>query len=362
MRAALLREIPGKLEIDEVEVGSPGPHEVLLRTVAAGLCHSDLHFMEGKYPYPTPALLGHESAGVVEAVGDQVSYVQPGDHVITCLSVYCGNCEPCLTGHLSLCLGKDATRRSPGEPPRLTHGGAEVHPLLDMGSFAERMLVHEHGLVKIREDMPLDRAALIGCGVTTGVGAVFNTAKVEPGSTVAVIGCGGVGLNCIQGAAIAGAGRVIAVDMLESKLELARQFGATHTVDASQGDPVGQVRDLADGIGVHYSFEAIGMKQTSEQAFGMLRAGGTCTVIGMIPVGQSVEIPGYELLSEKRLMGSNMGSNRFRVDMPRYIDLYLQGRLKLDELVSRRIGLDEVNDGFDAMKAGEVARSVIMFD
>lgn len=361
MRAALLREIPGKLEIDEVEVGSPGPHEVLLRTVAAGLCHSDLHFMEGKYPYPTPAVLGHESAGIVEAVGDQVSYVQPGDHVITCLSVYCGNCEACLTGHLPLCSGKDSTRRSPGEPPRLTHAGAEAYPLLDMGSFAERMLIHEHGLVKIREDMPLDRAALIGCGVTTGVGAVFNTAKVEPGSTVAVIGCGGVGLNCIQGAAIAGAGKVIAVDMLESKLELARQFGATHTVDASQGDPVGQVRDLAGG-GVHYSFEAIGMKQTSEQAFGMLRSGGTCTVIGMIPIGQSVEIPGYELLAEKRLMGSNMGSNRFRVDMPRYIDLYLDGRLKLDELVSRRIGLDEVNDGFDAMKAGEVARSVIMFE
>ncbi len=361
MRAALLREIPGKLEIDEVEVGSPGPHEVLIRTVAAGLCHSDLHFMEGKYPYPTPALLGHESAGVVEAVGDQVSYVRPGDHVITCLSVYCGNCEPCLTGHLSLCLGKDSVRRPPGEPPRLTHGGAEVYPLLDMGSFAERMLIHEHGLVKIREDMPLDRAALIGCGVTTGVGSVFNTAKVEPGSTVAVIGCGGVGLNCIQGAAIAGAGKVIAIDMLESKLELARQFGATHTVDASQGDAVAQVRDLAGG-GVHYSFEAIGMKQTAEQAFGMLRAGGTCTVIGMIPLGQSVEIPGYELLSEKKLIGSNMGSNRFRVDMPRYIDLYLDGRLKLDELVSRRISLDEVNDGFEAMKAGEVARSVIMFD
>ena len=361
MRAALLKEIPGKLEIDEVEVGSPGPHEVLIRTVAAGLCHSDLHFMEGKYPYPTPAVLGHESAGVVEAVGDQVSYVRPGDHVITCLSVYCGDCEACLTGHLPLCSGKDTTRRQPGEAPRLTHGGAEAYPLLDMGSFAERMLIHEHGLVKIREDMPLDRAALIGCGVTTGVGAVFNTAKVEPGSTVAVIGCGGVGLNCIQGAALAGAGKVIAVDMLTSKLELAKEFGATHVVDASQGDPVGQVRDLAGG-GVHYSFEAIGMKQTSEQAFGMLRSGGTCTVIGMIPIGQTVEVPGYELLAEKRLMGSNMGSNRFRVDMPRYIDLYLDGRLKLDELVSRRIGLDDVNDGFDAMKAGEVARSVIMFD
>jgi S-(hydroxymethyl)glutathione dehydrogenase/alcohol dehydrogenase len=361
MRAALLREVPGALEIDEVEVGRPGPREVLVRTVAAGLCHSDLHFMEGKYPYPLPAVAGHESAGIVEAVGDQVTYVRPGDHVITCLSVYCGNCEACLTGHLSLCSGKDATRRSPGEPPRLTYGGEAAHPLLDLGSFAERMLIHEHALVRIRDDMPLDRAALIGCSVTTGVGAVFNTAQVAPGSTVAVVGCGGVGLNCIQGAALAGASRVIAVDTVPSKLDMAEQFGATHAVDASEGDPVGRVRDLAGG-GVHYSFEAIGMKQTSEQAFGMLRAGGTCTIIGMIPVGQSVEIPGYELLSEKRLMGSNMGSNRFRVDMPRYIDLYLDGRLKLDELVSRRIGLDEVNAGFDAMKAGEVCRSVILFE
>ena len=198
-------------------------------------------------------------------------------------------------------------------------------------------------------------------GARVLVAAVLDT--LEPADTVltAVVGCGGVGLNCIQGAAIAGAGKVIAVDMLESKLELARQFGATHTVDASPGDPVSSVRDIAGG-GVHYAFEAIGMKQTAEQAFGMLRAGGTCTVIGMIPFGESVEIPGYELLFEKRLIGSNMGSNRFRVDMPRYIDLYLDGRLKLDELVSRRISLDEVNDGFDAMKAGEVARSVIMFE
>ena len=184
-----------------------------------------------------------------------------------------------------------------------------------MGSFAEYMLIHEHGLVKISPDMPLDRAALIGCGVTTGVGAVFNTAKVEPGSTVAVIGCGGVGLNCIQGAAIAGAAKVIAVDMNPSKLELAKQFGATDVVDASAGDPVGAVQELSGG-GVHYSFEAIGLKQTAEQAFGMLRAGGACTVIGMIPMGESVEIPGVQLLAEKKLQGSNMGSNRFRVDMP----------------------------------------------
>jgi S-(hydroxymethyl)glutathione dehydrogenase/alcohol dehydrogenase len=361
MRAALLREIPGKLDIDEVEIGEPGPREVLIRTVAAGLCHSDLHFMEGKYPYATPAVLGHESAGIVEAVGDQVTYVRPGDHVITCLSVYCGNCEACLTGHLSLCGNKAATQRGPGDPPRLTHAGNPAFPLLDMGSFAERMLIHEHGCVKIRADMPLDRAALIGCSVTTGVGAVFNTAKVEPGSTVAVIGCGGVGLNCIQGAAIAGASKVVAVDMNPSKLEMAKEFGATAVVDASGGNPVGEVQGITGG-GAHFTFEAIGLKQTAEQAFEMLRAGGTCTVIGMIPLGQNVEIPGWQLLGEKKLQGSNMGSNRFRVDMPRYVDLYLDGRLKLDELVSRRITLDEVNDGFDAMKAGEVARSIITFD
>jgi S-(hydroxymethyl)glutathione dehydrogenase/alcohol dehydrogenase len=360
MRAAILREIPGKLEIDDIEVSSPGPREVLVRTAAAGLCHSDLHFMEGKYPYLTPCVLGHESAGVIEAVGDQVTYVQPGDHVITCLSVYCGNCEHCLTGHLSLCGNRAVTQRAPDEPPRLSQGGAPMFTLLDMGSFAEQMLVHENAIVRISPEVPLDRAALIGCGVTTGLGAVFNTAKVEPGTTVAVIGCGGIGLNCIQGAAIAGAGRVIAVDMVSSKLALATEFGATDTINAGDGDPVSQVLELSGG-GVHYAFEAIGLKQTAEQAFAMLARGGTATVIGMIPIGQTVELPGFELLMEKKLQGSNMGSNRFRVDMPRYIDLYLQGRLKLDELVSRRISLDEVNDGFDAMKAGEVARSVIVF-
>lgn len=362
MRAAVLREIPGKLEIDDdVTIGSPDPHEVLIRTAAAGLCHSDLHFMEGKYPWMTPVVLGHESAGVVEAVGDQVSYVKAGDRVITCLSVYCGGCEYCLTGHLSLCDQKQAVQRPLDAEQRLTKDGAPMWQFFDLSSFAEMMLVHENAIVKIRDDMPLDRAALIGCSVTTGVGAVFNTAKVEPGSTVAVVGCGGIGLNCIQGAAIAGAARVIAVDMLESKLELAKQFGATDVVDASKTNPVGAVQELSGG-GVHYSFEAIGLKVAAEQAFAMLRRGGTCTVIGMIPLGQNVEVPGFELLMEKRLQGSNMGSNRFRVDMPRLVDLYLDGRLKLDELVSRRIRLDEVNDGFDAMKAGSVARSVIVFD
>jgi S-(hydroxymethyl)glutathione dehydrogenase/alcohol dehydrogenase len=361
MRAAVLREIPGKLEIDDVQIDRPGPREVLVRTAAAGLCHSDLHFMEGKYPWATPVVLGHESAGVVEAVGDQVTYVQPGDHVISCLSVYCGNCEQCLTGHLSLCENRADTQRPIDGEPRLHQNGAPLWQFFDLSSFAEQMLVHEHALVKISKDMPLDRAALIGCGVTTGLGAVFNTAKVEPGTTVAVIGAGGIGLNCIQGAAIAGAARVIAVDRIAEKLQLAKQFGATDCVDASAGDPIAQVQELTGG-GVHYAFEAIGLKATAEQGFAMLRRGGTCTVIGMIPLGETVEIPGFELLMEKRLQGSNMGSNRFRVDMPRYIDLYLQGRLKLDELVSQRIALHDVNDGFEAMKAGSVARSVIVFE
>lgn len=361
MRAAVLNSIPGQLDIEEVQISKPGPREVLVRVAAAGLCHSDLHFMEGKYPYLTPAVLGHESAGVVEAVGDQVTYVKPGDHVITCLSVYCGNCENCLTGHLSICTNSAVTDRGPGEEPRLSRDGEPVWQFLKMSSFAEMMLIHEHGLVKIRDDMPLDRAALIGCGVTTGLGAVFNTAKVEPGSTVAVIGCGGIGLNAIQGARIAGAGRIIAIDMLDNKLELARQFGATDTVNAGEGDPVAQVVEMTGG-GVHYSFEAIGLKVAAEQAFGMIRNGGTATIIGMIPVGQNVELPGVSFLFEKKIQGSNMGSNRFRVDMPRYVDLYLDGRLKLDELVSARISLDDVNDGFEKMKQGSVARSVIVFD
>ena len=360
MQAAVLNRCPGELEIEEIAIDKPGPREVLVRTSVAGLCHSDLHFMEGKYPARCPVVLGHESAGVVEAVGEDVTYVKPGDHVITCLSVFCGTCEYCLSGRPALCQSPEVQRPTDA-PARLSRGGETVQQFINLSSFAEQMLIHEHALAKVRPDMPLDAAALIGCGVTTGLGAVFRTAKVEAGSTVAVIGCGGIGLNCIQGALIAGASRIIAVDMLASKLELAKQFGATDTVDASQGDPVQQVLELTGG-GVENAFEAIGLKVTAEQAFGMLRRGGTATVIGMIPIGQNVELPGYQFLSEKRIQGSVMGSNRFRFDMPNYVELYMQGRLKLDELVSARISLAEINDGFDRLKTGDVARSVIVFD
>ena len=359
MKAAVLHEVNQPLEIEDIEISKPGPREVLIRTVAAGVCHSDLHFQNGSYRYPMPAVLGHESAGVVEEVGADVRYVEPGDHVITCLSAFCGHCRYCTTGRPVLCDGEE-TRRRPDEPPRLSKGGEVVHQFLNLSSYAEQMLVHEHAIVKIRKDMPLDRACLIGCGVTTGVGAALNTAKVEPGSTVAVIGCGGVGLSAIQGAAIGGAGRIIAVDTLPAKLELSRKFGATDTVNASEGDVVERVKEMTGG-GVQYSFEAIGLKATAEQAFNMLERGGTATVIGMIPIGQKVELPGVDFLFEKKIQGSSMGSNRFRVDMPRYVDFYLAGKLNLDDLISRQLKLDEVNDAFDALATGEVARQVITF-
>lgn len=360
MKAAVLREQNKPLEIEDVQISKPGPREVLVRPVAAGVCHSDLHFMDGSYPYMLPTILGHESAGIVEEVGSDVTYVKKGDHVITCLSAFCGHCEPCLTGHLSLCQSPEVARAE-GQEPRLHQNGETVHQFLNLSSFAELMLIHEHALVKIREDMPMDRAALIGCSTTTGVGAVFHTAGVEPGSKVAVIGCGGVGLAAINGAAIAGAGQIIAVDMLDNKLEMAKSVGATHTINASSGNAVGEVLELTQG-GCHYTFEAIGLKATAEQAFQMLRNGGTATVIGMIPVGTMVELHGVDFLMEKKIQGSNMGSNRFRVDMPRFVDFYLDGKLHLDQMISKHIKLSEVNEALDLLKTGQEARHVIMFD
>ena len=363
MKAAVFHGAHEPLTIEELKLDGPMAREIVVKTVASGVCHSDLHFVDGLYPFPAPAVLGHEAAGIVEEVGEQVTYVQPGDHVIACLSVFCGNCEQCLTGHPNLCRDP-STRRTPSDKPKLTfaESGATVNQFANISSFAERMLMHENAVVKIREDMPLDRAALIGCGVMTGVGAVLNTAKVAPGSTVAVFGAGGVGLAAIQGARIAGARMIIVVDVVESKIGLARELGATHSVDASQGDPVAKIKEMTGGAGVDYSFEAIGLADVATQAFDSLVAGGTATVIGMIPAGQKVELDGASFLREKKIQGSSMGSNRFRVDMPRYIEFYLQGRLQLDEMITRRGKLEDVNEAFRAMKAGEVARTVLMFD
>jgi S-(hydroxymethyl)glutathione dehydrogenase/alcohol dehydrogenase len=362
MKAAVLNHQPGDLEIEDLRIDDPGPHEVLLRTVGAGLCHSDLHFMEGLFPTRLPSVLGHESAGVVEAVGEDVTYVSPGDHVVCCLSIFCGVCRQCLSGHPNRCGNPAAGARPRSAPPRLSRtDGTAVSQLARLGGFAEMMLVHENGVVKITEDIPLDKAALVGCGVLTGSGAVFRTAGVEPGSRVCVIGAGGIGLAAIQAARIAGASMVIVVDVTDSKLETARHLGATATVNAADADDVvDAVKELSGG-GVDYSFEAIGRKATAEQAFQVLDVGGTATVIGMVPDDQKLEIRAMDLLSEKRLQGSMMGSNQFRVDIPRLLAMYQEGRLDLDTMVSKTLTLEEVNEGYALMKRGEIARSVIAF-
>lgn len=360
MRAAVLERTGQPLVIDDVAIASPGPREVLVRTAAVGLCHSDLHFIDGVYPCPLPTVPGHEVAGVVEAVGSQVSEFGPGDHVIGCLSVFCGHCAHCISGRLVLCSTPDV-KLPPGAAKRLTRRGEHVNQLLQISGFAEQVLVHEHALVKIRPDMPLDRAALIGCAVTTGYGAVVRSAKVRAGETVAVIGCGGIGLAAINAAFLAGASRIVAVDRIPAKLEFARRLGATDLIDASAADAVAQLRDTVAG-GVDHAFEAIGLKQTAEQAWSMLAPGGTATVIGMIPPGVKVELHGPDFLREKKIQGSLMGSNRFRVDAPRIIELYLQGRIRLDELISQRIALGRINEGLDALRAGNIARTVVTFE
>src|SRR5262249_17093169 len=264
--------------------------------------------------------------------GLQVGEFKPGDHVIACLSVFCGHCDYCLTGKTHLCQTRPA--RAKTEPPKLSWKGQPVNQFANLSAYAEKILVHENALLNIADDIPLDRAARIGCGVTTGVGAVLNTARIEPGSTVAVFGAGGVGLAAIQGARIAGARMIIAVDMVESKLAKAKELGATHGVNAS-AEPVRTIREMTGG-GVAYSFECIGLKVAAEQCFDCIRPGGTATIVGMIPVGQKVELDGPMFLREKKIQGCSMGSNRFKVDMPRYIDLYRQGRLRLDEMITRR--------------------------
>jgi S-(hydroxymethyl)glutathione dehydrogenase / alcohol dehydrogenase len=361
MKAAIFYGPNEPLNIEQVDIDEPREHEVLVRTAASGVCHSDLHFVEGLYPYPAPAILGHEAAGVVEKVGKAVTYLKAGDHVISCPSVFCGYCDECMSGHPNRCSNRKATQRPKGDTPRLSQGGKPVRQFSDLSTYAEKMLLHENALVKITNEIPLDRAALIGCGVTTGVGAVLNTARIEPGSTVAVFGCGGVGISAIQGARIAGARQIIAVDQFEGKLAMAKRFGATHTIDASGANAVEEIVKMTGG-GVDYSFEAVGLKKLAEQCFECIKPGGTATIIGMIPIGQKVELDGPAFLTERKIQGTMMGGNRFRIDMPRYIDYYLQQRLNLDDMISRRIKLEDVNEAFRAMKGGEVARSVIMFE
>jgi S-(hydroxymethyl)glutathione dehydrogenase/alcohol dehydrogenase len=351
------------LEIEDLEIDDPGPGEVLLKTAASGICHSDLHIIEGGIPIPPPCVLGHEPAGIVEAIGEGVNDVAPGDHVIACVSRWCGVCRFCTEGRPYLCLSSFEGRPHGNLKPVLTDSkGEAVTQFAGLSSFAEKMLTPERSVVKIRDDMPLDRASLIGCGVTTGIGAALNTVNIPPGASVVIIGCGGVGLSALQGARIVGAGKIIAVDAQKWKFDLARDLGATDCVDATDGDPIAAVHELTGG-GADFVFECIGLVATVEQAVQMTGRGGTTVLVGVVPLSETVSINAADLtLQEKKITGSIMGSNRFRFDMPKYIDYYLDGRLHLDEMISSRIKLDEINDAFDRMRKGEVARQVIVFD
>jgi S-(hydroxymethyl)glutathione dehydrogenase/alcohol dehydrogenase len=317
--------------------------------------------MEGALPVALPAVLGHEAAGVIEAVGRDVTHLAPGDHVVACLSQFCGRCRECGAGRTWLCERRKGLGRPQGSSPRLTLDGAAVTAAADLGAFAEEMVVHCNAVVRVPHDVPLARAALLGCAVITGVGSVTNGARVEPGSTVAVIGCGGVGLNIVQGAVLAGAARVIAIDLQPAKLELASVFGATDIVDASAVDPVEVVKELTSG-GVEYSFEAIGLSATISQAVAMIRPGRTAYLVGVPSATATIELPGAAtVLQGKGVQGLFMGSNRFQHDIPVLADLYRQGRLKLDELVAADIALDDVNEGYQRMRGGAEARSVVVF-
>jgi S-(hydroxymethyl)glutathione dehydrogenase / alcohol dehydrogenase len=360
VKAAVLHAPKTELVIEDVTVASPGPREVLIRTMACGACHSDLHFIDGAYPAPLPLVPGHEAAGVVEAVGEDVTAIGVGDHVVTCFSNFCGRCEFCLTGRLSLCVDA-STRRRPAEEPRLSLDGAPLHQLLNVAGYAELLLVHENGAVAIDRDMPFDRAALLGCAVVTGAGAVFNTAGVRPGEDVAVIGCGGIGLAAVNAARIAGARHIVAVDPVAAKRALAERVGATHGFDPADADLRAKIVELTKG-GVHHAIEAVGRIASGELALSLVRRGGTATIVGMMPLGETLAMGALDLLAEKKLQGCLMGSNRFPLDIPRLAGFYLAGRLDLDSLVAERIALGEINRAMARLRTGEAARSVVVFD
>ena len=363
MKAAVLEAVGEKFVIQNVQIADPIGREVLIDVKASGLCHSDLHIAEHDFGFAMNTVLGHEIAGVVAAVGPDVSEFEVGDHVVGSLISHYGHCDSCLAGKTYECSDQVAVQRTIDQPARITRDGQSVSQGFDLGGFAEQSLAHENNLVKVNKAIPFEKAALLGCGVITGAGAAINTAAVRVGDTVAVIGCGGVGLNVIQGAALAGARRVIAIDLQPGKLELAKKFGATDTINPADGDVVEMVRAITGTDGVDHSFEVIGLKATAHQAVEVLGKGGDAYLIGMQKPGTVIELEpmGDLLMQQKSLHGVFMGSSSFKLDIPMYADLYLQGRFNLDDLVSQTIKLEEINEGYDDLRKGGVARSVITF-
>src|SRR5579859_6080534 len=361
--AAVFRKVHEPLTIETVDLDKPWGREVLVRSVATGVCHSDLHVVDGlgRFPLDRPFVLGHEGAGVVEAVGADVTSLRVGDHVVACLSGFCGTCPQCLSGHPNVCTG-NFVARAEDATPRISQNGNPFRSFAAIGSYASHMLLHENSLVRIEPEIPLDRAALVGCGVLTGVGAALRSAGLQAGQTVAVFGCGGVGLSIVQGARLAGARQIIAIDQFGQKRQMAMRVGATHFINSSETDPVKEVRTLTGGLGVDHAFEAVGLATLCRQAIESLAIRGTATIVGVLPPDAEISFPWMAIRPECRVQTSRMGSNQFRTDIPNYLEFYRQGRLDLDAMVTKKGRLDDINEAFRAMKAGEVARTVLTFD
>jgi S-(hydroxymethyl)glutathione dehydrogenase/alcohol dehydrogenase len=363
VKAAVMTGFNEPLSIDTLTLKDPREGEIAVRLVASGVCHSDLSVLQGKIPLPPPAVLGHEGAGIVEEIGAGVSHLKAGDHVVLTWVQNCGRCHYCSSGRTHLCEGAIQAAMA-GQDFVFEKDGSPVSRLAGVGSFAERTVVRATAAIKIPQDVPLDKACLVGCGVMTGVGAAINTVRIEPGQTVAVFGCGGVGLNVIQGAALCSPARIIAVDLVEQKLKWAKEFGATDTVNGKDvSDVPGAIKELTGGLGVDYAFEVIGAPAVILQAFMSVKRGGKAVVVGVPAFTDQVSVPGVMFaLEEKSIVGSLYGSANLQRDVPRLVDLYMNKRIKIDELISRKISLNDVNAAFQAMEKGEVARSVIVYN
>lgn len=360
MRASLATVVGEQFTVHDVSIDEPRNREVLVDVKASGLCHSDLHIIDHDYGLPLPAVGGHEISGVVRSVGSGVTSISEGDHVVACLIPFCGACGECLAGRSTLCTNPTAVARPDGQPPRISFAdGTEIAQSVNVGGFAEQVLVHENQLAVVNDEIPFPQAALLGCSVVTGAGAAINTAHVRPGDTVAVVGTGGIGLNAISGARLCGAKHVIAVDIFDNKLEAAKKFGATDLINSKSTDPVEAIHDLTGGV--DHAFEVIGMEATQAQVQALTKPGGTAYLIGIAPPGATTSFNSSfdALFAQRRLQAVLMGSSNVKRDIALYADLYVQGRFELDHLVSREISIDEINEGYDALKKGEVIRSVI---
>jgi Zn-dependent alcohol dehydrogenase len=359
MKAALCYEFGQPLVIEEINIDPPQAGEIKVKLAACAICHSDIHAIEGAWGGALPALFGHEAAGVVTEVGPQVSLVKPGDNVVVTLIRSCGRCYFCAQGQPQVCEGTFALNH---ESRLHTRDGQPIRQGIRTGAFAEYVIVDQSQVVQIPTEMPLASASLLACGVITGLGAVVNTAQVPSGSSVVVIGTGGVGLNSIQGAFLSGAQPIIAIDLVNSKLAAAKTLGATHTVNPTEENPLEAVRSLTHGRGADYVFITVGSTRAMEQGLTLLRQAGTLVIVGMPASGAKLQIEAVDFAdNSQRILGSKMGSTRLRVDVPKLVELYQQGRLKLDELITARYPLEEINEAIAAVKRGEALRNVIVF-